>query len=120
MNIVVVTGNLGKDAEPKDANGKPFCSFSIAVKTGKDKTAWLGCSYFADWAHETAARMTKGSRVTVSGRLSSFTNKEGKEVLTITADSVEIAGKRNADDATPAVARSAKSYTPDSFDEIPF
>lgn len=115
MNLVVITGNLGKDAEKKMVGDSPACSFSVAVRTGKDKPSiWFNCTYFSNWAHEKADRLRKGTRVTLSARLSAYQNKEGQTVPTLVVSDIEIAADRSAPSASDS------SASDDGFTENPF
>ena len=47
MATVTIIGNLGKDVELKDINGKTVASFSVADKSGygdNKQTNWYGVS----------------------------------------------------------------------------
>jgi len=42
MNVVVLSGNLGKDAEIKEVGGVELANFSIATSRGKKNTDGSG------------------------------------------------------------------------------
>ncbi len=78
MNVVLLTGNLGKDAEVRDFDGgRSVINFSIATdesctKDGKrvQQTEWHDCRTWRDQevAPKIAALLKKGSRVEIQGR----------------------------------------------------
>ncbi len=47
MNVLTVSGNIGRDAEVRNAGGTAVAGFSLAMKSGygdKAQTIWLDCS----------------------------------------------------------------------------
>lgn len=71
MNVITITGNLGKNAETKyTASGKPITEFSIASTSGygdNQKTTWLTCKCFGERFEKIAQYLTKGSKTGVTG-----------------------------------------------------
>lgn len=69
-----VVGNLGRDAEVKEANGKRFVSFTVAHSdiyvdangTRHETTQWISCVMNGDGGN-LLQYLTKGKRVYVSG-----------------------------------------------------
>lgn len=67
MFIKLVT--LGKDAELKSANGKPFLSVSAAYDVGygaNKKTQWLSLTMWGAQAEKSAQHLTKGKQIVVN------------------------------------------------------
>lgn len=67
MFIKLVT--LGKDAELKSANGKPFLSVSAAYDVGygaNKKTQWLNLTMWGVQAEKSAQHLTKGKQIVVN------------------------------------------------------
>ena len=67
MFIKLVT--LGKDAELKGANGKPFLSVSAAYDVGygaNKKTQWLSLTMWGAQAEKSAQHLTKGKQIVVN------------------------------------------------------
>ncbi len=95
MIIVTLAGNLGRDAEFKTTqNGKELCSFSVAatVGFGNDKTTiWVDVSRWGAGAKGLSGILHKGSKVTVSGELSTREHN-GKTYLQCRADHVTVQG----------------------------
>lgn len=74
MATVTIFGNLGKDVELKDVNGKTVASFSVADKSGfgdNKQTNWYSVSIW-DGLAKTAFvdYLKKGQQVMVTGELS--------------------------------------------------
>jgi single-strand DNA-binding protein len=73
MNLVILSGFLGKDAELKFLpNGNAVLSFSLAVNTGygeKKHTLWYSCSLFGERGEKIASHFTKGTPVEITGEL---------------------------------------------------
>ena len=76
LNKVIMQGNLTKDPEFKDVDGKRTCKLSIeAIRQYKDKKeACLVDAYCWDEFSEIAERdLTKGSSILLEGRLKQVT-----------------------------------------------
>ena len=74
MATVTVIGNLGKDVELKDVNGKTVASFSVADKSGfgdNKQTNWYSVSIWDGLAKTNFVDyLNKGQQVMVVGELS--------------------------------------------------
>ncbi len=71
MNIMIISGNLGKDIEVRyTQSGKAIGSFPLPVKQGygeHEKTSWVDVKILGDRAEKVRQFLTKGKEVTVSG-----------------------------------------------------
>lgn len=76
MQKLIVIGNLGVDAEVKNANGKEFISFKVA-DTSKftdqkgnvsETTTWINCAMTGDKDTKVLQYLKKGVKVYVEGR----------------------------------------------------
>ena len=116
MNIVTITGNLGKDPEYRESNTN-VCKFTVAVTDGygeKQTTSWIPVVCFGKTADNCSKFLRKGSKVAVVGRIQTGSyEKDGRKVYTtdVIADKVEFL--------------SAKSDEPQGFsrltnDDVPF
>jgi len=98
MNIVVLTGYLGKAPKiQKTKEGQAYVRLRLAVNGGK--TVWIDVVAF-DKLAEQASKLEKGQKVTVLGRLENnrqnrlvviareieFLKPKGKAVLEVPAD----------------------------------
>ena len=124
MLIVTLAGNLGRDAEYKTTqNGTELCSFSVGVSTGYGEnkaTTWVDVTKWGKGAEGLARILRKGSKVAVSGELSTR-ESNGKTYLQCRADHVTIQGTPQGSERTPDGSRGAPPPQ-DDLDEdlIPF
>ena len=90
INVITVSGNVGKDAVLRvTPNGKHISSFSIPAKTGfgeNEKTSWLNCKMFGAMAEKLSTAIVKGAKVTVSGEfvIEEWTRNDGSQAQTPT------------------------------------
>ena len=87
MNIVAITGNLGKDIILKYLpSGDAIANFSLAVSRGKNKageyeTDWINCVAFGKRAETLAQYTQKGSKLGITGRIRTGSyEKDGRKV----------------------------------------
>lgn len=99
MLIVTLAGNIGKDAQFKQTQGgTDICSFGVGVTVGygeNKSTVWVDVTKWGKGAQGLANILRKGSRVTVSGELSTREHN-GKTYLQCRADHVTIMGTPQA------------------------
>jgi len=71
MNLLVITGNLTKDAETRfTSDGKAVCGFDVANNQGfgdKQHTEYYKCSLWGKRAESLGQYLTKGKQVTIYG-----------------------------------------------------
>ena len=95
MKTIIIAGNIGKNAETRATQGgDKVTSWTVAVeeRTGQDKrTLWFDCSLWGKRGEVLAQYLAKGSKVAVSGDLSTR-EYEGKTYLTLRADQVTLMG----------------------------
>lgn len=100
MNKVVLIGRMCKDPELKfiHGSGSAVCNFTLAVnrrfkKDGQQEADFIPVVVFGKPAEATANYMTKGSMISIAGRIQvrNYDNKEGKKVYVteVVADEVE-------------------------------
>jgi single-strand DNA-binding protein len=99
-NFCSLTGNLTRDPELRfTTGGRAVCSFGLAVnrrwKQGeewKEETSFFNIVAWGDMAENVATSLTKGSRVTCTGRMQqrSWTteNDEKRSVVELVADEI--------------------------------
>lgn len=131
MNVLSLTGNLGRDAEVRTAGGSTVCGFSVAMTAGygdKKQTIWVDCSIWGKQAEGALpGYLKKGQQVAVSGELSTREH-EGKTYLQLRVGSIDLIGKReDGGSSEPAssrgAARPSQASAPahDEYDDdIPF
>lgn len=127
MKSITIAGNIGKDAVTRTTQGgDKVTGWTVAVeeRQGQDKrTIWFDCTLWGKRGDTLAQYLTKGSKVAVSGELSTREH-EGKTYLTIRAEQVTLlgGGERRDDAPAPQTASRAGSgggYS-DIDSEIPF
>ena len=99
MNVLVVSGNIGRDAEVRSAGGTSVAGFSLAVKSGygdKAQTVWVDCSLWGKQAESGLVQyLKKGQFVVVTGELGTREH-EGKTYVTLRVSNVTLGGKQDA------------------------
>ena len=124
MLIATISGNLGKDAEYKTTQtGTEFCSFNVAAEVGygdKKQTIWVSVTKWGKGSEGLARILRKGSKVTVSGELSTREH-EGKTYLQCRADHLAIQGTPNSGQSGGTGGGSSSGSNYDDLDsDIPF
>ena len=83
MNVLVIAGNVGKNAELRHTpNGDAVLGFSLAVDNGKDKTGnkrdptWFECSIWGKRATALETYIVKGTKLALSGRVSARSHND--------------------------------------------
>lgn len=96
MNVLTVSGNIGKDAVVRKVGDQSVAGFSLAMKSGygeKAQTIWLDCSIWGKQAESGLVQyLKKGQFVVLSGELGTREH-EGKTYLTLRVASVTLGGK---------------------------
>lgn len=89
--ITIVAGNLGKSAERRfTPTGIEVVQFSVAENI-KDETHWYRCSWFGERALKACQYLTKGTRVSVTGRGKLNTwEKDGKTQASIDIEVLDL------------------------------
>lgn len=130
MNVLTLTGNLGKDCRTGTVGNTAVCNFSVAMKSGygdKAQTIWVDCAL---WGKQAESRLpeflVKGQQVAVSGEMG-VREHEGKTYITCRVQSIDLIGKR--DDSQQQSAPAQQQGAPaaqqqggfdDVDDDIPF
>ncbi|QES87524.1 single-stranded DNA-binding protein [Rhizosphaericola mali] len=104
MIKLTAIGNLGRDCQTNEVNGRHVINFSIAhTERYKDqeRTIWVECAY---WTEKLgiAPYLKKGTTVYVEGTpdVRSFQTNDGRQgaSLTLRVQSVQLVGNRNTGD----------------------
>ena len=135
MNVLCLTGNLGRDAEVRQAGSSSVCGFSVAMTSGygdKKQTVWIDCSLWGKQAEgQLPSYLKKGQQVAVSGELSTREH-EGRTYLQLRVNTIDLIGKRDeGEQAAPqqrqaapvqhqAPAQAAGAEYASFDDDIPF
>ena len=98
MQTLIIAGNVGKDAElRRTQGGDAVLGFSLAVDNGKDRdgnkrpATWFDCSVWGKRAEALQGHITKGTRLTLSGRPTARAH-DGKAYLGISVDNLTFMG----------------------------
>lgn len=98
MQILMIAGNIGKDAELRTTQkGDKVAGFSVAVDNGKDAngnrrdSTWYDCSLWGKRGEALCQYLTKGSKVTVTGRPTAREHN-GKAYLGLSVDEITLQG----------------------------
>lgn len=135
MNIVTVTGNLGKDASLRSIpSGDNVLQFSVADSQGKDKPSiWWNCSLWGKRADTLSQYLVKGQQVTVIGQVTEREyQKDGetKKAMEIRVTDIALQGGKRDATQPPAPAAPKRDLRPappkadsgfsDMDDDLPF
>lgn len=98
MNILTVTGNLGRDVKVNNVSGTSVANFAVAAKSGygdREQTIWIDCAL---WGQRSEGRLMdylkKGQMVCVSGEMGTREH-EGKTYITMRVDKLTLCGGRD-------------------------
>jgi single-strand DNA-binding protein len=97
MNVLTISGNIGRDAEVRNAGGTNVAGFSLAMKSGygdKAQTIWVDCSLWGKQAESGLVQyLKKGQFVVVSGEMGTREH-DGKTYITLRVEKVTLGGKQ--------------------------
>lgn len=127
MLQAIIAGNIGKDAEIRDTKGGSVVSFSVASESrvkGEKVTTWVRVSIWGKRAEALHQHLTKGSKVTATGALSTREH-DGKTYLELNCSDIELMGKpagaSGGGGRAPAASANADDYDASvPADDIPF
>ena len=94
MFKAMIIGNLGKDAEEREYNGKKFLSFTVAAsekdKEGKETTQWISVT-----TNQVSLKdyLKKGKQVYIIGDQKNDVY-ESKPDIRVKADEIQLLGKK--------------------------
>ena len=105
INKVFISGNLASDCEKHGSEKNPVVLFTVAVNErfyvddeAEERTHWIDCKIFGNYAKALAPSLKKGARVTVEGSLdqSKWQDDEGNNhsKLSVKCANVEISAAR--------------------------
>lgn len=123
MQTLIIAGTVGRDAELRRTNnGDAVLGFSVAVDNGKDKSGnkrdatWFDCSIWGKRAESLERHITKGSKLTLTGRPTAREHN-GKVYLGISVNDLTFMGGSNG-----GGQRQDQDYQRDDLgsDDIPF
>jgi len=118
MNVLTISGNLGKDAVVRKAGDQSVAGFSIAMKSGygdKAQTMWVDCSLWGKQAESGLVQyLKKGQFVVLSGEMGTREH-EGKTYITLRVVSVTLGGKSEASHPAQPPAAAPRQQPPAGY-----
>lgn len=122
MQTIIISGNLGKDAESRQTQkGDKVTSFSVGVKQGwgdSASTNWFRCSVWGERGQKISEYLLKGVKVFVTGELT-IGSYEGKPQYDVRVNEIEWE-RRNGGDQRETSSQSRGPSHDDLSDEVPF
>lgn len=131
MNLGIFGGRLGKDAElNRRPGGDPVLNFSMAVDIGtkqEPRTMWIECALWGKRGEALQSYLVKGTKVTVTGRVSldeytSRTDGSKRTAMRVTVSEIDLHGGRDGQtqQTQRPAAPGADRPVDDINDDIPF
>jgi single-strand DNA-binding protein len=99
MQNIIISGNVGKDAELRTVRDSQVLGFNVGVKNGFGKDArsvWYRCSLWGKAAEAFSGSLKKGTKVFVSGELT-HDEYEGKPQFNVRVGSIDTAPRSEAE-----------------------
>lgn len=122
MQLITISGNVGKDAELRSARDSQVLSFNVGVKNGFGRDAgsvWYRCSLWGKAAEAFAGSLTKGTKVFISGELT-HDEYEGKAQFNVRVGSIDLAPRSEARSEAPVSQNQHNTFDDDLDSDCPF
>ena len=119
---VIISGNVGKDAELRTVRDSQVLSFNVGVKNGFGKDAgsvWYRCSLWGKAAESFSGSLKKGTKVFITGDLV-HDEYEGKPQYNVRVGSIDTAPRSEAGASAPVSQNQHTSYDDDLDSDVPF
>ncbi len=122
-NKIFLIGNLGRDPEVREFQGRKVANFSLAVNerytksdgTPVERTEWFRISFWGKTAEIAENYLRKGSQVMVEGRLSTreYVDKDGNNriALEVSGQGLQLLSGQAGQD-TSSMSSGSPSYNP--------
>lgn len=126
MNIFIITGNLGNDAEQRyTKSGDSIVSFSVPAKSGfgdKAITSWIKCSMFGKRGESVLPFLKKGQLVGVQGEFASreWQDKDGQKRTSneMRVNDLQLLGKASPQVEQKPAGQAAKPQAKPAGDDL--
>jgi single-strand DNA-binding protein len=122
MNVLTISGNIGRDAEVRNAGGTNVAGFSLAMKSGygdKAQTIWVDCSLWGKQAESGLVQyLKKGQFVVVTGEMGTREH-EGKTYITLRVNGVTLGGKQESQQQQAPQQRPAQQPQRQAYNQAP-
>ena len=126
MQLITISGNVGKDAELRTVRDTQVLSFNVGVKNGYGRDAgsvWYRCSLWGKAAEAFAGSLSKGTKVFITGELT-HDEYEGKAQFNVRVGGIDTGprSQAQADSGSQAHAGGGSHTTWDNEldDDVPF
>jgi single-strand DNA-binding protein len=120
---VIISGNVGKDAELRTVRDSQVLSFNVGVKNGFGKDAgsvWYRCSLWGKAAESFSGSLKKGTKVFITGDLV-HDEYEGKPQYNVRVGSIDTGPRSDSPRTEDTTAQNASwDNTKDLDDDVPF
>ena len=124
---IIISGNVGKDAELRDTRDSKVLSFNVGVKNGFGRDAgsvWYRCSLWGKAAESFSGSLKKGAKVFITGDLV-HDEYEGKPQFNVRVGSIDTAPRSEAEAVNSLRVSSStwdatKDLNDDLDDSVPF
>ena len=104
MNVLSLTGNLGKDCRVGQVGSTSVANFSVAMTSGwgdKKQTIWVDCALWGKQAESGLVDyLKKGQQVAVSGEMGTREH-DGKTYITMRVNSIDLIGGKSDSQVQP-------------------
>ena len=126
MQLITISGNVGKDAELRTVRDTQVLSFNVGVKNGYGRDAgsvWYRCSLWGKAAEAFANSLLKGTKVFITGELT-HDEYEGKAQFNVRVGSIDTGPRPQAQANGGSQAQndggSHSTWDNDLDDDVPF
>ena len=119
---IIISGNVGKDAELRTVRDSQVLSFNVGVKNGFGKDAgsvWYRCSLWGKAAESFSGSLKKGTKVFITGDLT-HDEYEGKPQFNVRVGSIDTAPRSEAGASAPVIQNQHTTYDDDLDSDVPF
>lgn len=130
MNKCILTGRITKDIEVKTtANGKDYCSFTIAVDRrfkdadGNKQTDFISCTAWNKTAEFLGKYFHKGSRIGICGSIQTRSyEKDGQKVFVteVLVEETEFLDSKTDSQPQPKAQVQEQAEETESIGKLPF
>jgi single-strand DNA-binding protein len=124
MQLIMLTGRVGGDAETRTAGTSEVTSFNLAVDQGwgeRKSTNWYRVSIWGDRGRKLAGHILKGNKLAVTGEFS-IGEYNGKAQYEVRAHEVDpfMGGPSPRHEASEQRSPATASFDNDLDSEVPF
>ena len=122
---IIISGNVGKDAELRTVRDSQVLSFNVGVKNGFGKDAgsvWYRCSLWGKAAESFSGSLKKGTKVFITGDLV-HDEYEGNPQYNVRVGSIDTAPRSEAGASQVSNSHSQNqhnTFDDDLDDSVPF